>query len=164
MMAAMAVDLTTGVRESIINNNNNMNNITNKCLNNQHTAVDLSLPEECMNESSNLDITTSITNSDDTMDIIKRLVKVTGSDITEEDKSQIELTALNLMCLARLQEMLTKKPEGSHPLPAHLLHSQLGSSPSPWNRKMYSCDYEGCGKVENIILWIYLNTLRRSKK
>ena len=157
MMAAMAVDLTTGIGENIIKNNN-MNNIINNCLNNQHTAVDLSLPKECVNESRNLDITTSITNSDDTMDIIKRLMKVTGSDITK-DKSQIELTALNLLCLARLQEMLTKGPEGRHPLPAHLHPSQLGSSPSPWNRKMYSCDYGSCGKVRNMILLNHLKTL-----
>ena len=85
-------------------------------------------------------------------------MKVTGSDITK-DKSKIELTALNLLCLARLQEMLTKGPEGRHPFPAHLFPSHLGSSPTPFNRKMYSCDYEGCGKVGNIILLIYLNTL-----
>ena len=159
MMAAMAVDLTTDNRENINNKNINNNNNINNCLNNQHTAVDLSLPKDCVNKSSNLDIITSITNSDDTMDILKRLVKVTGSDITVEDKSQIELTALNLLCLARLQEMLTRGPKGRHPLPAHLLHSQLGSSPSPWNRKMYSCDYEGCGKVRNMILLNYLKTL-----
>ena len=162
-MTTMAVDLTAGIKENISNNNVNMNNSTFNCLNNQHKAVDLSLPKDCMNKSSNLDITSSITNSDDTMDILKRLVKVTSSDITEDDKSQIELTALNLLCLARLQEMLTKGPKGRHPLPAHLLHSQLGSSPSPWNRKMYSCDYEGCGKVGNIILVNYLNTLEKGR-
>jgi len=149
-MTAMAVDLTTkhvGIIENINNNNinNNINNNNNN--NNENIAVDLSLPKECRTESSNLDITTGITNSDNTMDILKRLMKVTSSDITEDDKSQIELTALNLLCLARLQEMLTKGPEGRHPLPAHLLHSQIGSSQTPWNRKMYSCDYEGCGKV-----------------
>ena len=155
MMAAMAVDLTTGIRENIINNNN-MNDNINNCLNNQHTAVDLSLPKGCMNmmESKNLDISTSITNSDDTMDILKRLVKVTGSDITEDDKSQIELTALNLLCLARLQEMLTRGPKGRHPLPAQLLYSHLGYSNSPLNKKMYSCHYAGCGKVSWLVLSI----------
>jgi hypothetical protein len=160
-MATMAVDLTTGIKGNI--NNNNMNNNINNSLNNQHTAVDLSLPKDCINKSSNLVITSSITNSDDTMDILKTLVKVTGSDITVEDKSQIKLTALNLLCLAGLQEMLTKGPKGRHPPTAHLLNSQLGSSSSPWNRKMYSCDYEGCGKVGNIILLIYLNTLEKVK-
>ena len=153
MMTTIAVDLTTGIKETINNNKNiNMINNTNNCLNNQHAAVDLSLPKGCMDENSNLDINTSITNSDDTMDILKRLIKVTGSDITEDDKSQINLTALNLLCLARLQEMLTKGPEERLPLPAHLSRSQFGSSPTPWNRKMYSCDYEGCGKVRKIIL------------
>ena len=156
----MAVDLTTGIKENINNNNINTNNNTNNCLNNQHTAVDIRLPKECVNESKNLDITTSITNSDDTMNILKRLMKVTCSDITEDEQSQVELTALNLLFLARLQEMLSKGPEGRHPLPAHLFPSQLCFAPSPWNRKMYSCDYEGCGKVRNVSLLNYLHTLK----
>merc|ERR1719206_1325625 len=140
-MAAMAVDLSTkhvGIIENI--NNNNINNNNNK-----NIAVDLSLPKEYRNENNNRDISTNITHSDNTMDIVTKLMKVTKSDIT--DKSQIELTALNLLCLARLQEILSQGPEGRqgrHPLPAHLLNSP---SQTPWNRKMYSCDYEGCGKV-----------------
>jgi hypothetical protein len=152
MMSTIALDLTTSIKENISTNNFNMNNNTNKCLNNQQVAVDLSLAKDCVNASKNIDITTNITNSDDTMNILKRLMNVTGSDISVEDKSQIELTALNLMCLARIQEMLTKGPEERHSVPAHLLPSWLGSSPSPLNRKMYSCDYQGCGKVRNILL------------
>ena len=148
MMAAMAVDLTTGMRENINlkNINNNINNTSNK-IDYQHTAVDLSLPKEFTIESSNLEIISKITNSDDTMDVLNRLMKVTGSDVCEDNKNQIELTALNMICITRLQEMLTKRPEGKHPLPAQLLYSHLGYSNSPLNKKMYTCDYEGCGKV-----------------
>ena len=137
-MAAMAVDLT--IKHSGDHDSNN--NISN----NENTAVDLSLPKECI-ANNNLDIKTNTNNSDNTVDILKRLMKASGSDITEGDKSQIELTALNLLCLARLQEMLTRGPDGRHPLPAHLLQTQLGYSSTPWNRKMYKCDYEGCEKV-----------------
>ena len=147
-MIVMAVDLSTkyggalavheGVRDDLKHQDKNNNLIT---------AVDLSLPKAYIGENNNLDLKSSIANSGDTMDILKRLMKATGSDITEDDKSQIELTALNLLCLARLQEMLRRGPDGRHPLPAHLLKTQIGSSSTPWNRKMYSCDFEGCKKV-----------------
>ena len=160
-MAAMAVDLTTkhiGALENNSNNNYNSDTNNNESMKHeiQHGAVDLSLPKECK---SSLDITANIDGGDNAMDIFKRLMKVTASDIGDNDKSQIEMTALNLLCLARLQEMLKQGLDGKHPLPAHLLHPSSPSSSTPWNRKMYSCDYEGCGKVSSTPLHYYLITL-----
>jgi len=138
---AMAVDLSVDCARIVVDQNmQDMNN-------NQNMAVDLSLTKNLIKDRNTLDPKTSIANSDDTMDILKRLMISTGRDITKDDKSQIELTALNLLCLARLQEMLTRGPDGRHPIPAHLLQIQIGSSSTPWNRKMYSCDFQGCKKV-----------------
>ena len=107
-MAAMAVDLTTkhiGALDTNSNNNYNSDTNNNESMKHdiQHGAVDLSLPKQCK---SSLDITANIDGGDNAMDIFKRLMKVTASDIGDNDKSQIEMTALNLLCLARLQEML----------------------------------------------------------
>ena len=66
---------------------------------------------------------------------------------------QLDIAALNLLCLARLQETAAVLA-GRRPLPAHLSSSSSSSpssdslvSSSPLNRRTHRCDEPGCDKV-----------------
>ena len=81
------------------------------------------------------------------------------AQLSQDDKTSLEMTALNLLCLARLQEML-QSPAG-----LQVLQSPAAASSSapvnmkfqsqPHNRKIFKCDYEGCTKVR-VILTLHL--------
>ncbi len=60
---------------------------------------------------------------------------------------QLDIAALNLLCLARLQETAAVLA-GRRPLPAHTSSSYpLVVSSSPLNRRTHRCDEPGCDKV-----------------
>ena len=54
--------------------------------NSKNMSEDFILPEENRNKNNSIEFNTNITGSDNTMDIVTRLMKVTKNDIT--DKSQ----------------------------------------------------------------------------
>ena len=105
--------------------------------NNNNAAVDLSI---CRTDQS-LGIARS---SENTLQIVEKLMEArAGGNMTDCDKTNIEMTALNLLCLARLQEILHPAP--ATPSPGQPLHHK---SPGPaCNRKLYKCDYSDCSKV-----------------
>ena len=115
---AMAVDLSM---KSDSNNNN---------------AVDLSLTRS---HRENVGIAQS---SENTLQIVEKLMEARKAvNMTECDKTNIEMTALNLLCLARLQEILQPPPTPLSPGPG------LQQRSVACNRKLYKCDYSGCSKV-----------------
>ena len=68
---------------------------------------------------------------------------------------QLDIAALNLLCLARLQETAAVLA-GRRPLPAHMSSSAssasssyplVSSCSSPLNRRTHRCDEQGCDKV-----------------
>ena len=130
----MAVDLSL---KSDGNNNNN------------HSAVDLSVRP-------GLDLGTRSPEAacGDTYQLVDTLmaarrrfgpgVDSVASERAMVDTTNIEMTALNLLCLARLQEILQCPPPPSSvpavPVGAHY-------QTHPHNRKIFRCDYHNCTKV-----------------
>ena len=71
-----------------------------------------------------------------------------------QEQIQLDIAALNLLCLARLQETAAVLT-GRRPMPAHLNSSSPSSIPlvtsSNSNRRNHKCDEPGCDKVIIII-------------
>ena len=126
-------------------------NISTTKVTSSHTmAVDLSMKSDSNNNNAvDLSISRSDTengiarSSENTMQIVEKLMEARKAvNMTECDKTNIEMTALNLLCLARLQEILQPAPASlSPPLPVQQTQTQ------PCNRKLYKCDYSDCTKV-----------------
>ena len=112
-------------------------------------AVDLSMKSDSNNNNA-VDLSISRTeqsvgiahSSENTLQIVEKLMEARAAgNMTECDKTNIEMTALNLLCLARLQEIL-------HPAPASSGQPLQQKSPGQaCNRKLYKCDYSDCSKV-----------------
>lgn len=85
--------------------------------------------------------------SENTIQIVERLMEARRTvEMSADDRNNIEMTALNLLCLARLQEILQPSSNSlnavnSPPPAAVRLQTQ------PYNRKIFKCDYENCSKV-----------------
>ena len=111
--------------------------------NNNNAAVDLSI---CRTDQS-LGIARS---SENTLQIVEKLMEArAGGNMTDCDKTNIEMTALNLLCLARLQEILHPAPASPSPTrPLH--HKSPGQLGPACNRKLYKCDYSDCTKVSPV--------------
>ena len=119
-------------------------------------AVDLSMKSDSNNNNA-VDLSISRTeqsvgiahSSENTLQIVEKLMEArAAANMTECDKTNIEMTALNLLCLARLQEIL-------HPGPASATSGQSLQQKSPsqaCNRKLYKCDYSDCSKVRQSFL------------
>ena len=114
-------------------------------------AVDLSMKSDSNNNNA-VDLSISRTeqsvgiarSSENTLQIVEKLMEArAGGNMTECDKTNIEMTALNLLCLARLQEILHPAP--ATPSPGQPLHHK--SPGQACNRKLYKCDYSDCSKV-----------------
>ena len=116
-------------------------------------AVDLSMKSDSNNNNA-VDLSLSRTeqsdgmarSSDNTLLILEKLMEArAGGNMTDCDKTQmsLEMTALNLLCLARLQEILHPAP--ATPSPGQPLHHK--SPGQACNRKLYKCDYSDCSKV-----------------
>jgi hypothetical protein len=70
-----------------------------------------------------------------------------GQDtLLSSQQLQLDIAALNLLCLARLQETAAVLA-GRRPLPAHTSSSYPLVSSSPLNRRTHRCDEPGCDKV-----------------
>ena len=111
-------------------------------------AVDLSMKSDSNNNNA-VDLSISRTeqsvgiahSSENTLQIVEKLMEArAAANMTECDKTNIEMTALNLLCLARLQEILQPAPSCPSPPPGQ--HRSQAC-----NRKLYKCDYSGCTKV-----------------
>ena len=102
---------------------------------NNNNAVDLSISRS---DRENVGIARS---SENTLQIVEKLMEARQAvNMTDCDKTNIEMTALNLLCLARLQEILQPAPSCPSPPPGQ--HRSQAC-----NRKLYKCDYSGCTKV-----------------
>ena len=122
-------------------------------INTFNMAVDLSMKSDSNNNNA-VDLSISRTeqsvgiahSSENTLQIVEKLMEArAAANMTECDKTNIEMTALNLLCLARLQEILHPAPPSPSPSPA----------PPPsqaCNRKLYKCDYSDCSKVRQSFL------------
>ena len=70
-----------------------------------------------------------------------------------QEQIQLDIAALNLLCLARLQETAAVLT-GRRPLPAHMSSSSPSSIPlvtsTNSNRRNHKCDEPGCDKVCNV--------------
>ena len=111
-----------------------------------NNAVDLSLRNPtCIDRVSHVSLTKDT--SEATLQIVERLMeaRVSSIGLSDDSKASLEMTALNLLCLARLQEML-HPPGQAMPPPAPPASSHYVRS-TPCNRKMFKCDYEDCTKV-----------------
>jgi hypothetical protein len=116
--------------EDTYSNNNNDNNST-------MTALNLSLPKLLDYDDDDEDEE----EEDDEQQDGKR-----GSQLSSQ-QLQLDIAALNLLCLARLQETAAVLA-GRRPLPAHTSSSYpLVVSSSPLNRRTHRCDEPGCDKV-----------------
>ena len=89
--------------------------------------------------------------SETTIQIVERLMEARRTvEMSADDRSSLEMTALNLLCLARLQEILQPPSSATNlgavtspqPVPMRL-------QTQPYNRKIFKCDYEGCSKVKH---------------
>ena len=69
-----------------------------------------------------------------------------GNSQLSSQQLQLDIAALNLLCLARLQETAAVLA-GRRPLPAHTSSSYPLVSSSPLNRRTHRCDEPGCDKV-----------------
>ena len=119
--------------------------------NNDPKVVDLSIPKKYIENDND---SSKTFHSDDKKD--ERIAKMLP---------QLDIAALNLLCLARLQETaaaltggqsLPSIFSGRRPLPAHMGNSPWGiggisnglvSSSTGFNRRTHRCDQPGCDKV-----------------
>ena len=119
--------------------------------NNDPKVVDLSIPKKYIENDND---SSKTFHSDDKKD--ERIAKMLP---------QLDIAALNLLCLARLQETaaaltggqsLPSIFSGRRPLPAHMGNSPWGiggisnglvSSSTGFNRRTQRCDQPGCDKV-----------------
>ena len=127
-------------------------------------AVDLSMKSDRNNNAVDLSLRTqnipqlSLTkdvSSEATLKIVERLMEARASThgLSDDNKATLDMTALNLLCLARLQEMLQPPLHSLQPPAISLSASTTPVPPvshirsSPCNRKIFKCDYENCTKV-----------------
>ena len=87
----------------------------------------------------------------------------------------LDMTALNLLCLAKLQETAAALLPGrnsSRPLPAHLPSSMFGLASHPsivsssschLQRRTHRCEQPGCDKVGSTVIHICLGKLIHSR-
>ncbi len=75
-----------------------------------------------------------------------------ASNLSQE-QIQLDIAALNLLCLARLQETAAVLT-GRRPMPAHMSSSSPSSIPLVTStnsaRRNHKCDEPGCDKVRNV--------------
>ena len=118
------------------------------CSSNSMTAMNLSLPKVLHYEDDDDDEV----DPDDEDD---RKVVMSGDQKLTSQQLQLDIAALNLLCLARLQETAAVLA-GRRPLPAHMSSSAssasssyplVSSCSSPLNRRTHRCDEQGCDKV-----------------
>jgi len=118
--------------------------------NNDPKVVDLSIPKKYIDDT---DSSKSLYSEDKKDERIEKMLP------------QLDIAALNLLCLARLQETaaaltggqsLPSIFSGRRPLPAHMGNSPWGfggisnglvSSSTSFNRRTHRCDQPGCDKV-----------------
>jgi len=127
---------------------------------NNNTAIDLSLrsseaEDTCTFEAEDtctVKRVNAATCSENTLQIVEKLMEARGTaQLSQDDKTNLEMTALNLLCLARLQEML-QSPAGLQVLQSPAAATapspvNMKFQSQPHNRKIFKCDYEGCTKV-----------------
>ncbi len=80
------------------------------------------------------------------LDSLEAGVGVGQDTLLSSQQLQLDIAALNLLCLARLQETAAVLA-GRRPLPAHTSSSYPLVSSSPLNRRTHRCDEPGCDKV-----------------
>jgi len=159
----MAMDLSTHRQQGDLNNNLACS-----------AVVDLSLPrkekkEDVENRSDFEDLSKLVKKDKDTDaklvvgegNRLSELLGLVGKDpsVLESLLPQLDVAAINLLCLARLQETAAALLPGrtSRPLPAHLpssvwsssIPSLVSSSSSTCNlqRRTHRCEQPGCDKV-----------------
>jgi hypothetical protein len=146
-------DMTTIKQQCHESTDGDENEDTN---NNTVTAVNLSKPKSSSTSPDQL----LLEKLQEEMDAVGRLqegrsgsgaVSPAADTMLTSQQLQLDIAALNLICLARLQETAAVLA-GRRPLPAHLNSSSLlvttsSSSSSPLNRRTHRCDEPGCDKV-----------------
>ena len=87
--------------------------------------------------------------SETTIQIVERLMEARRTvEMSADDRNNLEMTALNLLCLARLQEIL-QPPSPSLGAATSPQTVPMRLQSQPYNRKIFKCDYEDCSKVKH---------------
>jgi hypothetical protein len=141
--------ISSSCEEEIESNNNNSSMLM--------TAINLSLPKKATPDADD-DVIGEVGEEEEDdagegQHVNQHLTALAGDPKLTSTQLQLDIAALNLICLARLQETAAVLA-GRRPLPAHLNSSSLlvTSSSSPLNRRTHRCDEPGCDKVNDFFV------------